>query len=116
MDTIPEHGLIFGLRNSDLEYMTNLFRQRPDIEQVWLYGSRAKGTNQPGSDVDLALIGPDVERDSVRHVHYVLEEESPMPFFFDVLHWDILSNQKLKDEIQRTAKLLYQRTPLTDAP
>ena len=39
-----------------------------------------------------------------------------MPFFFDVLHWDTLSNQKLKDEIQRTAQLIYQRTSLTHAP
>ena len=101
----------FGLRATDLLYMTNLFRQHPDIEQVWVYGSRAKGTNQPGSDVDLALIGSDVTGETVRHIHFVLEEDSPMPFFFDVLHWDTLSNQKLKDEIQRTAQPLYQRLP-----
>jgi predicted nucleotidyltransferase len=99
----------FGLRDADLLYMENLFQQHPDIEQVWLYGSRAKSTNQPGSDVDLALIGPDVKRETVSHIHFALEEDSPMPFFFDVLHWDTLSNQKLKDEIQRTAGLLYQR-------
>ncbi len=109
MDTISGHNLTFGLRDADLLYMDNLFRQHSDIEQVWLYGSRAKGTNQPGSDVDLALIGPDVKGETVRHIHFVLEEESPMPFFFDVLHWDGLSNQKLKDEIQRTAQPLYER-------
>lgn len=110
MDTISGHPLKFGLRNTDLMYMTDLFFQYPDIEQVWLYGSRAKGTNQPGSDVDLALIGPDVKQETVRHIHFVLEEESPMPFFVDVLHWDSLGNQNLKAEIQRTAQPLYQRT------
>ncbi len=99
----------FGLRDTDLTYMNDLFRQHPDIDQVWLYGSRAKGTNRPGSDVDLALIGPDVKRQTVSHIHFILEEESPMPFFFDVLHWDALSNQKLKDEISQTAKPIYQR-------
>ena len=109
MDTISGYSLTFGLRTTDLLYMTDLFHQHPDIEQVWLYGSRAKGTNRPGADVDLALTGPDVKRETVRHIHFVLEEDSPMPFFFDVLHWDTLSNQKLKDEIQRTAQPIYQR-------
>lgn len=110
MDTISERTLTFGLRDTDLDYMAELFTQHPDIEQVWLYGSRAKGTNRPGSDVDLALIGPDVKRETVRHIHFVLEEESPMPFFFDVLHWNTLTNSTMKAEIQRTAQLLYQRS------
>lgn len=101
--------MIFGLRDTDINYMHDLFRQHPDIEQVWVYGSRAKGINRPGSDVDLALIGPDIKRETVSHVHFVLEEDSPMPFFFDVLYWNTLANQKLKDEIEQTGKLLYQR-------
>lgn len=102
--------MTYGLRDTDLIYMNDLFAERTDIEQVWLYGSRAKGLNRPGSDVDLALVGPDVSRDTVAHIHFTLEEDSPMPFFFDVLHWNTLGNQKLKAEIERTAKLLYQRT------
>jgi len=102
----------FGLRETDIQYMHDLFRQHPDIEQVWIYGSRAKGTNRPGSDVDLALIGPAVDPKTVAHLHFVLEEEGPMPFFFDVLHWDSLRNEPLKAEIQRTGKVLYQRTPI----
>lgn len=102
--------MTFGLRDTDITYMHDLFRQHPDIEQVWVYGSRAKGTNRPGSDVDLALIGADVKRETVSRVHFVLEEDSPMPFFFDVLHWNALANQKLKDEIERTGQLLYQRS------
>lgn len=101
--------MTFGLRDTDLIYLRGLFDQHPDIDQVWIYGSRAKGTNRPGSDVDLALVGANVTPETVSHVHFVLEEEGPMPFFFDVLHWNRLTNQTLKDEIQRTAQLLYQR-------
>ena len=102
--------MTFGLRDTDITYMHDLFRQHPDIEQVWVYGSRAKGAHRPGSDVDLALIGPDVKRETVSHVHFILEEDSPMPFFFDVLCWNTLANQPLKDEIEQTGKLLYERT------
>ena len=100
----------FGLRESDLTYMQALFQQHTDIEQVWLYDSRAKGIHEPGSDVDLALVGSDIGRTTVGEVHFVLEENSPMPFFFDVLHWNTLANEKLKHEIQRTVQLLYQRS------
>lgn len=109
MDTISGYSLNFGLCETDLVYMNELFRHHTDIEQVWVYDSRAKGTTRHGADVDLALVGPLVQPETVRHIYFVLEEDSPMPFFFDVLHWDTLNNFNLKDEIQRTAQLLYQR-------
>lgn len=83
--------MMFGLRDTDITYMNDLFRQHPDIDQVWVYGSRAKGTNRAGSDVDLALVGPDVTRQTVSHVHFTLEEDSLMP-------------------TRQTRKLLYHRT------
>jgi len=111
MDTISDHKLTYGLRDTDLAYMAELFGQYPDVEQVWIYGSRAKGTNRPGSDVDLALIGPAVKKDTAAAIHFTLEEDGPMPFFFDVLHWNTLTNRQLKAEIEQTAQPLYQRTP-----
>lgn len=30
-------------------------RKHPEIEAVYLYGSRARGTNRPDSDIDLAV-------------------------------------------------------------
>jgi predicted nucleotidyltransferase len=29
---------------------------RPDVDAVWLFGSRAKGTAHPSSDVDIAIL------------------------------------------------------------
>jgi len=99
----------YGLRDTDLDYMLTLFRREPAIEQVWLYGSRAKGTNRPGADVDLALIGEQITRQTVGWIHSVLDDESPIPYFFDVIHWNTIANDTLKQEIQRTGQLIYQR-------
>lgn len=101
--------MIAGLTHSDLRYMQQLFSREPSIEQVWLYGSRAKGSYQPGSDVDLALVGAAINRHIVTRIHTILEDESPVPYFFDVVNWNSLNNAKVKDEIQRTAQLLYQQ-------
>ena len=100
----------FGLRDSDLLYMQHLFAQEPAIEQVWLFGSRAKGTHQPGSDVDLALVGEAIDRELTARLRAILDEESPIPYFFDVVHWDTLRQETVKSAIQQTAQPIYQRT------
>ena len=100
----------FGLKDSDIQFMQALFAEEPTIEQAWVFGSRAKGNHQAGSDVDIALIGTELTRQTVARIHAILEEESPIPYFFDVVHWNKMSNEKVKTEIQRTAQPLYQRS------
>jgi predicted nucleotidyltransferase len=100
----------YGLRKKDIDFMINLFRQHPEIETVVLYGSRAYGNHQLGSDVDIALTGKDITPQIVNKVHYVLEEESPTPLWFDVLHYDRIKNEKLKEEIDSFGKVIYKKS------
>lgn len=86
--------------------MQALFDTEPTIE----FGSRAKGTNKPGSDIDLALLSPMVSWQTKARIHAVLEEESPIPYFFDVVHWNTLTNENLKHKIERTAQLIYKQS------
>ena len=46
-----------GLTLDDLNKLTSLFAKNEHIERVVLYGSRAKGTFKPFSDVDITLFG-----------------------------------------------------------
>ena len=96
----------FGLRQKDVDYMLQLFKSIPAIEKVILYGSRATGNFEKGSDVDLALVGENVKYGDVAHVHYTLENESPTLLWFDVLHLDRLKNEKLKHQII-LGKIIY---------
>jgi predicted nucleotidyltransferase len=41
-------------RQGQLEH---LFAAQPNLQSVWLFGSRAMGRHQPGSDIDLCLEG-----------------------------------------------------------
>ena len=100
-----------GLLPTDLAYMQALFAREPAIDRVWLFGSRATNTHHTGSDVDLVLMGETLTEPVVARIHDILEEESPIPYFFDVLNWHTLTNEALKTAIQQTATLLYQRTP-----
>ena len=48
----------FGLKQKTISSLWGVFAKYPQIEKVILYGSRAKGTHKPGSDIDLTIISP----------------------------------------------------------
>ena len=97
----------FGFRQKDMDFMMHLFREHSEIEKVILYGSRARGDFEHGSDVDLALEGNEITFETVSIVHSKLEEESPTYLWFDVLHFNTLKNQKLKDQIEKYGKVFF---------
>jgi len=43
----------------DLESLAEIFRRYPDVQAVYLFGSRASGHTRPGSDIDLAIVPAD---------------------------------------------------------
>jgi predicted nucleotidyltransferase len=47
--------MLFGLPDTAVDKLSSVFRQFPQVSRVMLYGSRAKGNYQPGSDIDLCI-------------------------------------------------------------
>lgn len=50
----------FGLDDTVIKSLCDVFCQHANIRQVLVFGSRAKGNYRPGSDIDLALVGDDI--------------------------------------------------------
>lgn len=99
---------MFGLYKEDITYITNLLAHYPAVTKAVIFGSRAMGNYRQGSDVDIALFGKELTTDEVSAISFNLNEESPMPYFFDVLHFDKLKKEALKDHIRAKGKLLYE--------
>lgn len=59
-------------------------------------------------DVDLALIGEKVDRKVVRRLSDDLNEEYPLPYFFDIVNYNDISNEELKKHIESVGKLIYK--------
>jgi len=97
----------YGLRQKDMDYMMQLFARTQSLEKVILYGSRATGDYERGSDVDLAIVGENVTYSDIAHIHHMLEEESPTLLGFDVLHYNKLKNEKLKQQIDIYGKVIF---------
>lgn len=97
---------MIGLSSSELQTLHDVFSRFPDISEVILFGSRARGTHRAGSDVDLAIRGENIGIDTLAKLRYVLEEETNLPYFFDIVVYDRVENEALKREIDDGKKLL----------
>ena len=96
-----------GLAPHEIELMQEVFRRFPTISEVTLYGSRAKGTYRPGSDIDLALIGVD----DALYAEAVADalDELPLPYRFDVKAHGDIKYGPLREHIARVGISLYRR-------
>ena len=97
--------MMFGLEKHTLELITGCIRQFPEIAWVKVYGSRAKGDYQRGSDIDLAFSSP------VDCTAELLEalDSLPTPYLFDVTHYETLRHEGLKGHIERVGVVFYER-------
>ncbi len=82
-------NLDFGLTHSDLHAIKQVLAKYPQIEQAIIFGSRAKGNYKPGSDVDIALKGAHLTSQLINRVSFELNEETTMPYHFDVLNFHV---------------------------
>ncbi len=98
---------ISSLTQRELDLMTGIFLQHQDIQRVVLFGSRAKGTAKPYSDIDLAVEGMEKERD-IAAVAMELDD-LPLPYKFDVKSLDSLQHSPLQEHIQRVGITIYPK-------
>lgn len=99
----------FGLKSLDIDYIISIMKRFDEIEKAVIFGSRAKGTYKPGSDVDIGIYGEQITFDTVASLKYKLEEEGPLPYFFDIVDCTHLNHKELKQHIHRVGKVIYEK-------
>lgn len=100
---------VFGLKQGDLENIIAVIQQQLEVEQAIIFGSRAKGNYKNGSDVDIVLKGTGVNHKTTGSISYMLNEETLMPYKFDVLNYHTIANRDLVKHIDRTGVTFYNR-------
>lgn len=99
----------YGLLEKDVEDISSVIAQFPQIEQAIIFGSRAKGNFKPGSDVDIAIKGTGINHEIVSGLSFILNEDLPLPYFFDIVHYEKISEPKLIQHIDRVGKVFFQQ-------
>lgn len=100
---------MLGLREEDLQYIIDNIKRFPEIKKAIVFGSRAKGNYKVGSDIDIAIFGEKVTFTSVAQLHFLLEEQGPLPYLIDVVKYEELENDKLKEHIDRVGVTIFNR-------
>jgi len=99
----------FGLRENDLELIINLISQYPSINEAVIFGSRAKNNYRNGSDVDIALKGAEITSELINNISYILNEETLLPYKFDILNYHEIKTIELIDHIDRVGISIYKK-------
>jgi predicted nucleotidyltransferase len=98
----------FGLKQQTISAIQSVFAQHPEIKRAVLYGSRAKGTSRPGSDIDLTLFGEALTYTQLNRIETEIDDLL-LPYTIDLSLYSQIDNTELLDHIQRVGQLFYQR-------
>ena len=94
-----------GMTPHELSLLAGVFRRHPEVRWVKVFGSRAKGTHTPHSDVDLAVWG---DVDEVRAESIAAElDELPLPYRFEVKPFECVKLRLLREHIERVGVTVY---------
>ena len=100
---------MYGLLERDLKFILEAISGYSEIEEVIIFGSRAMGNYKKGSDIDLALKGEKVDQRVVRRLSDELEEEYPLPYFFDIVNYNVIEDKEFKHHIDSVGKTIWSR-------
>ncbi len=98
----------FGLTERDVKTITDAFAAFPEIKEVVLFGSRAKGNFRKGSDIDLAVMNAEVSPKVITALISRFQESS-LPYRVDLVYFPELTNPDLMDHIRRVGIRIYKK-------
>jgi predicted nucleotidyltransferase len=95
-----------GLKPGYMDLISGVFKKYPQIEHVILYGSRAMGNYKPYSDIDISLVGREINL-SVQHKIENELDDLLLPYVFDVSVLTHIDNLDLLEHINRVGIQIY---------
>jgi predicted nucleotidyltransferase len=101
----------FGLDDSTIEKINSVFEKYHDVEEVILYGSRAKGNYRNSSDIDITLKGEKLTADLLSKIETDIDDLLT-PYLFDVSIFKELNSPELESHINRIGVAFYRRKKL----
>lgn len=96
----------YGLTLRDLATLHAIFKSFPEVQQVNIFGSRAKGVYKPGSDIDLAIMNDGVSNQIVRSLQSAFAESS-LPYKVDIVNFFSLTSDEFIAHIKRVGVPIY---------
>lgn len=79
------------------------------IDEIWLFGSRIRGDNQPRADIDLAISCKNANFDEWSEILNIIEEADTL-LKIDCIRLDKLAEtSKIKENILKEGEKIYEK-------
>lgn len=92
-----------GIKPIVIEEIT-MIAEKYGVTKVVLFGSRARGDYHRASDIDLALLGGDVDRFALD-----VDEETSTLLEYDIVDLNQSIPEKLRQAIEQEGKVIYEK-------
>ena len=90
----------FGLSDTVIKELQDVFRRHANIKKVLIFGSRSKGNYREGSDIDLAVIGD--------HIDLCEIDDLELLYSIDLLDYSKKAGTPIGDHIDRVGQVFYE--------
>ena len=99
----------YGLSAQTLQKIRDVFVRYPQVVEVVLYGSRARGNYKNGSDIDLTLRGgTELTHTLVSRIANDLDDQL-LPYTIDLCIFENIHNPEMVEQIERVGVALYKK-------
>ena len=98
----------FGLKESTIDKVNSVFLNHLEIDEVIVFGSRAKGNFREGSDIDLTLIGKNIKYEKLSKIKQQIDDLNT-PYLFDISIFETLKSEDFINHIIRVGQTFYKK-------
>ena len=97
----------FGLSDTVVQELQDVFRRYANIEKVLIFGSRSKGNYRAGSDIDLAVIGKNIDYRMLLDIQCEIEDLELL-YSIDLLDYQKKKGTPIGEHIDRVGQVFYE--------
>ncbi len=97
--------MIYQLETHIAQQLKDFFDNFDFIDKVVIFGSRAKHTANPKSDIDLCIYSLEMSDEQFSKLRFELDE-LPILYKLDIVHFEKV-NRELQDNVEKDGKLLF---------
>jgi len=98
---------MFGLTENTVKFIHSVFEKHKAVKTILIFGSRAKGNYENGSDIDLAVEN-EISTEELTKIQNELENLDLL-YKVDIVPYQEVKNTALGQHIDRVKKIFYKQ-------
>ena len=99
----------FGISDKSMKFLLQGLKSFEDIDEAFVFGSTALGNYKKGSDIDIAIFGSYLKKETSMNLSAMLNEVLPIPYYTDIIAPKFINNKELIEHISSVGITIYNK-------